>query len=91
VQPSTALLAGWAVWALLSSLSHAQTMFLNAAGALRFRAACHVSMAIAALALKIELARRFGLAGVVWGVAVAAALFVLLPAAIYVPRLIRRL
>jgi len=91
VTPSYSLLAGFAAWALVSGLGATVAIFLNGASVLRFQAVCAVLMAVAALALKIVFAGRWGVAGVPWAVVIAYTVFWAIPTAVYIPRLFRRL
>lgn len=91
VNPSTSLLAGLAVWALLSGLGATVAIFLNGANILRFQAVCAVLMAVSALALKIVFAQAWGVEGVPWALAVSYTVFVVVPMVVYIPLLLRRL
>lgn len=91
VDPSYWLLAGLGTWALLSGLGSAVAVFLNGASVLRFQAVCATLMSVTALVLKIVFARRWGVAAVPWGLVIAYTLFVAVPLAVYIPRLLRRL
>lgn len=66
-------------------------MFLNGLGAIRFQAVCAVCMGIAALALKIILTGRFGLAGIAWGTIIGYTICTAIPMAFFVPRVLRHL
>lgn len=91
VNPSYWLLAGLALWAVMTGLGSTVAIFLNGASVLRFQAVCTVLMAVAALALKILFADRWGVAGIPWAMVLAYAVFVGVPFMLYVPRLLRRL
>jgi O-antigen/teichoic acid export membrane protein len=66
IQPAFYLLLGMGIWAVLTGLGNALAMFLNGANILKFQAACASLMAIAALLLKVWLARYWGISGVIW-------------------------
>jgi O-antigen/teichoic acid export membrane protein len=91
VVPSLLLLLGLACWTVIGNVCNATAMFLNGVGAMREQAYGAVVMAVAALALKIFLGLRFGVAGVIWAT-VAAYMVINVPWTIYlVPHTLRRL
>jgi len=85
INPSVMLLIGFGVWTLISSAGHAIAMFLNGAGVLRFQIMIALSMAVAAVFLKILLATHMGVTGVIWGTDVAYIMATLVPCAWFVP------
>lgn len=91
VHPSQWLLAGLAIWALLSGLGGTLAIFLNGANILGFQAVCATLMAASALPLKIVFARQWGVVGVPWALIIAYTVFVAIPMVVYVPLLLRRL
>lgn len=91
VTPPLSLLMGFAVWTVLSSAGSAVAAFLNGAGRLRFQVVTAVAMGVAALTLKIVLARSAGLPGIIWGTVAAYAACTAIPMARYIPRLMARL
>jgi O-antigen/teichoic acid export membrane protein len=76
---------------MLSALTQPIGVFLSAANALRFQLACVTLLAAGGLVLKLLLAQRFGMEGVAWGRVVAEVLFLLLPYALLLPRVLRGL
>jgi O-antigen/teichoic acid export membrane protein len=86
-----ALLLGLAVWAVISATFNSISMLLNALGKVRFLAVIGSVMAISSIALSIQLAGRFGVAGVIWGTVIAYVLVAGVPVAVYVAMLIGRL
>lgn len=88
IQPAFHLLLGMGIWAVLGGLGNAAAMFLNGANILKFQAACGVTMASAALVLKIWLARSWGISGVIWATVIAYTIFAAIPLGIYVPHLL---
>jgi O-antigen/teichoic acid export membrane protein len=88
--PPSLFLAFGLFW-MLSALSQPVAVFLNAAHALRFQLACGAALAAGGLALKLLLARDFGIVGVAWGRVVAELLFLLVPYGVFLPRLLARL
>jgi O-antigen/teichoic acid export membrane protein len=91
VDPSVWLLGGLSVWTILSAVGASLAVFLNGASVLRFQTVCAVIMAAGAFALKIVFVDRWGVAGVPWAVAISYTVFIAVPMAIYVPRLLRQL
>lgn len=91
VNASTWLLLGLGLWTTLGSLGGTAAFFLNGSGRLRFQVVCALIMAPTALVLKIVFANWWGVAGVAWATVIPYALFVVIPTAIYLPRLLRRM
>ena len=91
VHPSIFLLAGFALWGVFGSVGHSVAIFLNGANQVRWQAAAAALMACANIGLSIWFTIRIGVAGVVWGTVVTYGLLVLLPMALYVPKILRRL
>jgi O-antigen/teichoic acid export membrane protein len=91
VTPPLSLLTGFAVWTVLASAGSAVAAFLNGAGRLRFQVVTAVAMGVAALTLKIVLARSVGLSGIIWGTVAAYTACTVIPMARYIPRLMGRL
>lgn len=91
VVPSLALLVGFGLWALSTSLSGPLAMFLNGADVVAFQVVTALCMAVANLALSIGLVRLIGLPGPIFGTLIAQLMFILLPSLLYLPRLFARL
>jgi O-antigen/teichoic acid export membrane protein len=88
VVPSLLLLVGLAFWAVLATgVSAPLAMFLNGTGVIRLQALLSVFMAIANLLLSIYLTRRIGISGVIYGSILAQIAVILIPFALYLPRL----
>jgi O-antigen/teichoic acid export membrane protein len=85
------LLVGLGVWITQSSVGIAVAMLLNGTNEIRFQAGAAAVMAVVNLGLSIWLTSRIGVAGVIWGTVIAYAAFVLIPMALYVPGVLRRL
>lgn len=88
VSPSLLLLSGLGVWAVISAAGNAVSMFLNGLSVVRFQVITATLMAGAAVSGKILLGEAIGLPGVIWGTIIAYTLFVLIPSAVVVPRLL---
>lgn len=82
---------GLALWGALTGLGGPFAMFLNGAGALRFQAACAWLMAAASVVLAWLLIPHFGVTGAACAMVAAQAACVLLPSALYVPRVLARM
>jgi O-antigen/teichoic acid export membrane protein len=91
VDPGWSLLIGLGLWLILGSIGNALAMFLNAAHIVRTQVICASSMAAANIVLSIFLARRIGVAGLIWGTVISYTIFVVVPYAVLVPRMFDRL
>ena len=91
VVPTTLLLVGLAIWSSMNGLVGPIAMLLNGANIIGFQAACAVLMAIGNVIVSVLLVQRIGVSGAVYGSIIAQLLFVLLPCAWYVPRVIARI
>jgi O-antigen/teichoic acid export membrane protein len=76
---------------LVSALTQPIAVFVSAAGALAFQLGAAALLAAGSLALKLVLAREIGIEGVAWGRVGAEVAFLLIPYALFLPRLLRRL
>jgi O-antigen/teichoic acid export membrane protein len=81
--PSLGLAAGLAVWSVLYACGTAVSVLLNALNVIGFQAVTALVMAVASLALKVYLSQRVGLAGIIWGLVLAYAVFVAIPTTAY--------
>jgi O-antigen/teichoic acid export membrane protein len=88
IQPQAGLLVSMGVWTILNSLNGPFAMLLNGLEAIRFQVVCATLMAGTNVLLGIFLTRRLGVTGVVAATVVAQFVFILIPSAIYVPRLL---
>jgi O-antigen/teichoic acid export membrane protein len=91
VGASTTVAVAFGAWAILSAFVWPLWIILHAAGALSVQAAMSSLMAVAAVALSVILTDRIGVAGVVVGLSVAQLVLFVLPASLYVSRLLDRL
>jgi O-antigen/teichoic acid export membrane protein len=82
---------GLAIWGACAGIGGPFAMFLNGAGALRFQAACATVMAASSVALAFTLIPHFGVAGASFAMVSAQVVCILLPSAVYVPLLLRRM
>jgi hypothetical protein len=82
VAPSMSLMIGLALWSGVSAIGTTQAMVLNGLGALRIQALCAVIATCLALAGKIFLVSRIGVAGAVWATVPVYVLVVLIPSAL---------
>lgn len=91
VSPTPLLLIGLGTWAVIYSVSTALAMLLNAANVIGFQILFAVLMAVTNVVISVFLVTRIGVAGAVYGSIIAQILFVLIPFAWYIPRLLKRL
>jgi O-antigen/teichoic acid export membrane protein len=91
VQPTWLLISGLAIWTVMGALGNTLSMLLNGLRIVGFQVVVSLTMASANLALSISLARRIGVPGVIWGTVISYSVFVVVPYAVYIPILIRRL
>jgi O-antigen/teichoic acid export membrane protein len=91
VTPSLALLVAFGCWKVVEAGGVSIAMFLNGAHVIRLQLVCGFATAAAAIAMKLLLVPRVGVAGAVWGSAIAFMLLTALPVALQLPRLMRGL
>ena len=91
IHPSLLLMFGLAALTVVQSLSGTMQAFLNGAGAMRFQATIHGVFLFACLGLKLWLVRRYGAAGVPWATVTTYTLLIVVPSALYMPGVLRRL
>ena len=80
--PSTFLLLGFSLWVLVSSYSGSMSAFFNSGALLGKQTWLYGFASIAAVTLKIVLAPRWGVSGVIWATVLGYGLFYVAPAAI---------
>jgi O-antigen/teichoic acid export membrane protein len=88
VTPSPLLLVGLGAWSLLAGLGGPLAMFLNGLEVMGFQTVCAMLMGLSNIVISVFLVRRIGVSGVIYGSIIAQILFILLPSAFYVPRLL---
>lgn len=91
LSPAYGLFLALGALAIVLPLASAFGMLLGGAQAMRFLISTMTLMAILNLAVSVYLASRIGVAGVAVGSVVAVVLALIIPALVYVPRLLRRL
>lgn len=91
VHPSTGLVLGVALWAMVSSVMNCIAILLNAATAIRFQVIVAVAMAVTSISASIVLAGFIGIEGVIIGTLGSYVLVAAIPTLIYVPRLLRQI
>jgi O-antigen/teichoic acid export membrane protein len=91
VGASTLVLVSFGAWSLLSAIVWPLWTIMVATEALRVQATMSLLMAVASVALAVELTQSIGIAGVVIGVTLAQLVFFVLPSSLYTSRLLRRL
>lgn len=88
VHPSGGVVAGLAVWAVLSAVGSTVGALLNGLAIVRTQLVASGVMATVNVVLSVVLAQRIGVAGVVWGSVVAYTTCIVLPYLVLVPRLV---
>ncbi len=88
--PGRFLFAGMAAWAFLTSVMGPIFMILNGANAVRVQVLMFGAFSFVAIILKILLARRIGIAGVVWASVVPYACLVVPAALLAMKRVVHR-
>lgn len=91
VQPSLALMTGFAVWMLLSTAANAVSVFLNGANMVRVQVLSAGATALVATGLKLLLVGRLGLPALIWSTNVAYVVCIWVPIALYLPGLLEKL
>lgn len=79
VRPSSALIAGFAIWAILNGFHGPVAILLNGLSIIRFQVICGLLSACVNVVISILLTLRIGVSGVVWGSVAAHTLVVLMP------------
>ena len=90
IDPPWLLLIGLAVWKVIEGQGNAISMFFNGANEVRYLLINSCLTSIAALALKIVLAKYWGVAGTVWATIIAFSTFMLIPSYIHINAYFRR-
>jgi O-antigen/teichoic acid export membrane protein len=91
ISPPPALFWGLGIWGVLTGINWPFAMFMNGINAVRFQAVCASVMAVSSISLSILLTRRIGLSGAVYAMVIAQVACILLPIALYMPRLLNRI
>jgi O-antigen/teichoic acid export membrane protein len=91
IHPPYVLLIGLAAWAVMSSCSGTLQSFLNGASIMRFQVWTHCIFGVASLAAKVWSIRHYGVVAIPWATVITYGLLILLPSALYVPRLIEEM
>ena len=91
IQPSFVLLAGLAIWTVMSSCGDSLAMFMNGASVIRFQVITASIFGVGCLVAKILFIRHFGVAAIPWATILTYGFLNALPLAIYIPRLLRRM
>ena len=89
IHPSLLLLVGMAFFTVLTMTANVGSTLLNGANVIRFQVVTALLVGITALGAKILLARWIGLPGIIWGTTLALFVFMAVPNAVFIPRLLR--
>jgi O-antigen/teichoic acid export membrane protein len=87
--PGISVFIGMAVWAFITSVIGPLFMILNAANVVRVQAVMYAAFSTVAIILKVVLARRIGIAGVVWA-SVIPYVLIIVPATVWVVKNVLR-
>jgi O-antigen/teichoic acid export membrane protein len=90
IMPQYSLLLLLGIWGVITGVSTAVSMFLNAAGIVRFQASLAVVMATMNITISIFLTRRIGISGVVAG-SIIAQIIIMIPTLLMLPVFIRKI
>lgn len=88
---SRSLLIATALWMMLSTGANAVSIFLNGAKKMRAQVFCATGMCVLSVILKFVFAPRFGLSAVMWSTDIAYVLMIVVPAALFVPKMLDRM
>lgn len=91
ITPSRQLLLGMSIWSTMSVVGSTLSTVLNGLHVVRFQVITVTLMALSNIALSIYLVHRIGVSGAIYGTIISYTIFALLPTAIYVPKLLKRL
>ena len=91
VTPVSGLYPALATFTVAFAVANAFSVLLNGAQALRFQISIWVAMAFVSIFVSIYLASRIGVTGVAVGSALATIAVLIVPAVVYVPRMLHRL
>jgi O-antigen/teichoic acid export membrane protein len=91
VTPSPALLIPLGIWSVLNALGSAVAMLLNGLNKLRVQAILAIMMGVTGIVVKVALARVLGVSGVVWGTVLVYTVWIAVPFAIWVPRILSQM
>ena len=91
IHPSTGLIFGAALWAVLMTLGNALAMFLNAMNIVRVQVIISIAMATLNIFLSIFLIHRLGVEGAVYGSVIATLICIFIPYGFILPYYYRRI
>jgi O-antigen/teichoic acid export membrane protein len=89
--PSFMLILGLGVWAVSQSVAATLQMFMNGASIMRFQIVTHCFFGAVCLTAKVWSARHYGVAAMPWATAIPYGLLIIIPSALYIPQLLRRM
>lgn len=90
IHPPFPLLAGLALWTVISCCADAVAMFLNGGEVIRFQVIVASIFGLGCIITKVFYVHHFGISGVPWATVTTFLLLNALPTALYVPALIRK-
>lgn len=91
IVPTPLLMLSLVIWHAMTGINQSFAMLFNGAGVIRLQIIWGIVMAIVNILLSIFLVQRIGVSGVTWGSIIAQTTIVLIPSAIYLPRLLKKI
>lgn len=91
IVPPPLLMLSLAIWHSMAGINNSFAMLFNGAGVIRLQIIWGVLMAVGNILLSIFLVQRIGISGVTWGSIITQTVIVLIPSAIYLPRLLKKI
>jgi O-antigen/teichoic acid export membrane protein len=91
ITPTFLLLLGFGVWTTMNSFTGPIAMLFNGATVIRFQVICSSLMAVTNLTLSIVLTHLIGLPGPIWASIIAVTICILIPSALFIPKLLARM
>ncbi len=88
LHPAPALLAGFAVWAVLEAGGSALAMFLNGAAIIKFQVIVASAFGVVCVLAKLYGCRRYGVAAIPWAAAMTYCLCHVIPCVLFVPAIV---
>jgi O-antigen/teichoic acid export membrane protein len=85
------LLSGMGVWMVVNGLAVVFSIFLNGIKRIRVQVISAIAVAISTLAIELLATPKFGLPAMIWSTNISYICFILVPIALFFPRLLREL
>jgi O-antigen/teichoic acid export membrane protein len=85
------LLSGMGVWMVLNALAVVVSIFLNGVNRVHVQVVSAIAVGLSTLAMELVATPRFGLPAMIWSTNISYLLFVWIPIALFLPRLLKTL